>query len=203
LVKRLQGPSGLKEEDGQAIIKQAEPHFLELQKYLEQITGDDEIQQIQETTSSESKSTKTILSGNPVTEIKNILKQMLAIFKQQPKPDNRQELLQLCDSLAELYQNEDGWQKLISVSIEAIAKPQHSYHLLAPVIIKEIKIAGDCLEVGKGIEVTPSQGLEQLAQAKSPLILLNLELESAAKTLTKVFNKQQLSKLVEMLQAAS
>lgn len=204
LVDRLQAPSGLKEEDAQKIRQKAEPDFVNLQKYLEKITGKESSEEIPLEFPPEPTPTpaKRTFSGDFLAEIKQSLKEMLAIFKQQPTPENRQDLLDLCDNLAQLYQDEMGWQNLIEVSQKAIANPKHSYRLLAPVIIKEIKVAGDCLDVGRGSEVTPSQGLEQLANAELPLILLNLELESAAQTLTKVFNKQQLSKLVQMLQSA-
>lgn len=203
LLERLQGPFGLKEEEGEKIIQDAEPHFGELQNYLQQLA--------------EGKTSKpealpvpqpqpTPITRRPedlATNIKQLLKQMLAIFKQQPTPANRQQLQQLCDNLAQLAPGENGWQKLLKVSQQAIANPKHSYHLLAPVIIKEVKLAGDCLVVGKGSEIAPSQALEQLASAKIPQILLTLEPQTAANTLTKVFNKQQLSQLVQILQTAS
>jgi hypothetical protein len=91
---------------------------------------------------------------------------------------------------------------LLRCAQKAISNPKHSYRLLAPVVIKEIKLAGDCLEVGKGSEISPSQGLEQLAQAKIPQILLSLDPQKAADTLAQVFNKEQISKLVDLLQTA-
>lgn len=209
LVGRLEGPFGLQEEEGQQIIEEAEPDFAELQKYLQQLSEGEMPMPISvSSTSSHQITSQNVRSQTTLTEdltakIKPLLKEMLSIFKQQSTVENRQKLQQLCDDLAHLSPNEKGWQKLLKVSQEAIANPKHSYHLLAPVIIKEIKLAGDCLAVGKGAEVIPSQGLEQLAEAKVPQILLSLELKTAADTLTKVFNKQQLSQLVKILQTAS
>lgn len=208
LVERLQGPFGLSEEEGEEIMKKAEPHFRQLLDYLQQLT--DGKTTAPESISNSFEAKKTLESAKSQTfspetlgaKIKPLLKEMLSIFKQEPTLENRQHLQYLCDDLGKLATNENGWKQLIQVSKEAIANPKHSYKLLAPVIIKEIKLAGDCLAVGKGSEVTPSQGLENLAKAKVPQILLSLELETAANTLTKVFNKEQLSKLIKILQTA-
>lgn len=70
-------------------------------------------------------------------------------------------------------------------------------------VIKEIKLAGDCLDVGKGSEIIPSQGLEQLAYSKLPQVLVTVDPVIAADTLSKVFTKEQIAKLVSLLQAHS
>ncbi len=200
LIERLQGPFGLKEEEGEQIMKDAEPHFVELQNYLQQLAeGGVAVPQ----PAAVAESTLQPSSEDLSTKIKQLLKQMLAIFKQQPTLENRQQLQKLLDDLARLAPDEHGWEKILKVSQQAIANPKHSYYLLAPVIIKEVKLAGDCLVVNKGSEIAPSQALEQLASAKLPQILLTLEPQTAASTLTKVFNKQQLSQLVQILQTAS
>lgn len=212
LLERLQGPFGLPEDEGEEIMKEAEPHFQELLDYLQKLVNGETPATpsfAQEKPSSTQSITRDTLTSRPVTsdnlvnQVKRILKQMLSIFKQEPNPENRRELQNLCDNLGDLATNERGWQSLIDVSKKAIDNPQHSYKLLAPVIIKEIKLAGDCLAVGKGSEVAPSQGLENLSEAKIPQILLSLEPEMAAHTLIKVFNKEKLSKLLKILQTAN
>ncbi|MBF2057383.1 MAG: Hpt domain-containing protein [Cyanobacterium sp. T60_A2020_053] len=204
LLERLQGPFGLKEEEGESIIQAASPHFTELQNYLQQLV-DGDIPTAPKITSAQVKNSAQSLSSIPVNEIvmeiRPLLQRMLAIFKQESTTENRQQLQGLCDRLVALAPEENGWQNLLKCCQKAIGNPKHSYRLLAPVVIKEIKLAGDCLEVGKGAEIAPSQGLEQLAQAKTPQILLSLDPETAATTLTQVFNRDQLSKLVRLLQA--
>jgi len=127
---------------------------------------------------------------------------MLAIFKQESNPNNRHQLQSLCDKLVNIAPAENGWQNLIKCAKQAINNPKHSYRLLAPIIIKEVKLAGDCLEVGKGTEIAPSQGLEQLAYSKLPQILISVDPTIAAETISKVFNKEQISKLVNLLQVS-
>jgi chemotaxis protein histidine kinase CheA len=209
LLERLQGPFGLKEEEGEQIMQEAEPNFTELLNHLKLLAEGGvptppppPVQSTAKPTVTQQKHA-TSFTSDLASEIKQILRQMLAIFKQQATPENRQQLQNFCNKLMSLAPNENGWQKLLKTAQKAIANPKHSYQLLAPVIIKEVKLAGDCLEVGKGTEVIPSQGLEQLADAKVPQILLTLDPQTAANTLAQVFNKDQLSQLVKILQTAA
>jgi len=56
------------------------------------------------------------------------------------------------------------------------------------------------LEWGRGEEITVSQELQLLATAKLPQILITLEPELVASTLLQMFNRQQVSQLVQLLQ---
>lgn len=204
LLERLQGPFGLSEDEGEEIMKEAEPHFVELLNYIEQLVAG-ESPDVQKVTSASVRASTPSLTAIPSDEVtmlvRQILQQMLVIFKQDSTPNNRQQLQGMCDKLANIAPAENGWQNLLKCSKLAIANPKHSYRLLAPVIIKEVKLAGDCLEVGKGSEITPSQGLEQLAHSKLPQVLVTIDPVIAAETIHKVFNPQQISKLVDLLQA--
>ena len=206
LLERLQGPLGLSEDDGQEILEAAEPHFVELLNYIEQL-ADQDLTLAPELTSEQARTVSPSLVSIPqdeiIMEVRQILQQMLAIFKQEPSPNNRQQLQGMCNKLADIAPEEHGWQNLIRCSKQAIMNPKHSYRLLAPVIIKEIKLGGDCLEVGKGSEIAPSQGLEQLSHAKLPQVLITVDPVMAAEMMNKVFNQEQITKLVSLLQATS
>ncbi len=203
LLERLQGPFGLSEDEGEEIMKEAEPHFVELLNYIEQLVAG-ESPDVQKVTSASVRSSTPSLTAIPSDEVtmqvRQILQQMLVIFKQDSTPNNRQQLQAMCEKLAKIAPAENGWQNLLKCAKLAIANPKHSYRLLAPVIIKEVKLAGDCLEVGKGSEITPSQGLEQLAHSKLPQVLVTIDPVIAAETIHKVFNPEQISKLVNLLQ---
>ena len=206
LLQRLQEPLGLSEEDGEEILEAAEPHFIELLNYIEQL-ADGDFPETPQVTSSSVQATSPSLVRIPQDEImmqvRQILQQMLVIFKQEPTTNNRQQLQSMCDKLADIAPEESGWQNLLKCSQQAIANPKHSYRLLAPVVIKEIKLGGDCLEVGKGSEITPSQGLEQLAHSKLPQVLVTVDPVIAAEMLNKIFNQEQISRLVSLLQPNS
>ena len=206
LLERLQGPLGLSEEDGEEILEAAEPHFVELLNYIEQL-ADSDLSPAPQLTSDQVRAVSPSLVNIPqdevIMQVRQILQQMLAIFKEEATPANRQQLQGMCDKLVDIAPEENGWQNLLKCSKLAIANPKHSYRLLAPVIIKEIKLGGDCLEVGKGSEITPSQGLEQLSHSKLPQILITVDPVIAAEMMSKVFNQEQITKLVSLLQPSA
>jgi hypothetical protein len=131
--------------------------------------------------------------------VRDILKQMLQLFKQEETSASRQQLQKLTLSL-QLASEQQQWQYLVKNAQSALANPKHSYRTLAPVIIKELKQANDLLEWGRGEEITVSQELQLLATAKLPQILITLEPELVASTLLEMFNRQQVSQLVQLLQ---
>lgn len=179
LINKLQSPLGLQAEEGNAIVKKGEPTFAELQAHLKELLG-------------QGKSTISI-------RVRDILKQMLQLFKQEETSASRQQLQKLTLSL-QLASEQQKWQYLVKNAQSALANPKHSYRTLAPVIIKELKQANDLLEWGRGEEITVSQELQLLATAKLPQILITLEPELVASTLLEMFNRQQLSQLVQLLQ---
>ncbi len=204
LLERLQGPLGLSDDEGEQIMETAEPHFVELLNYIQQL-ADGGIPALTPVTSASVRASSASLTAIPsnevVSQVRQVLQQMLVIFKQDATPSNRQQLQTICDKLAQIAPTENGWQNLTKCAKQAINNPKHSYRLLAPVVIKEVKLAGDCLEVGKGAEIAPSQGLEQLAYSKLPQVLISVDQSIAAETISKIFNREQISKLVNLLQA--
>jgi chemotaxis protein histidine kinase CheA len=179
LINKLQSPLGLQAEEGNAIVKKGEPTFAELQAHLKELLG-------------QGKSTISI-------RVRDILKQMLQLFKQEETSASRQQLQKLTLSL-QLASEQQKWQYLVKNAQSALANPKHSYRTLAPVIIKELKQANDLLEWGRGEEITVSQELQLLATAKLPQILITLEPELVASTLLEMFNRPQISQLVQLLQ---
>ncbi|MFM7883164.1 MAG: histidine kinase, partial [Microcystis panniformis] len=147
------------------------------------------------------KSTSAIAAAPSISiSVRDILKQMLQLFKQQETSASRQQLQKLISSLSKLASEQQQWQYLVKNAQSALANPKHSYRTLAPVIIRELKQASDLLEWGRSEEITVSQELQLLATAKLPQILITLEPELAASTLRQMFNRQQVSQLVQLLQ---
>ncbi|MFM7904727.1 MAG: histidine kinase, partial [Microcystis sp.] len=188
LIDKLQEPLGLQSEEANAIVKNGEATFAELQAHLNYLLG-------------QGKSTSAIAAAPSISiSVRDILKQMLQLFKQQETSASRQQLQRLISSLSKLASEQQQWQYLVKNAQSALANPKHSYRTLAPVIIKELKQAGDLLAWGRGEEITVSQELQLLATAKLPQILITLEPELAASTLRQMFNRQQVSQLVQLLQ---
>lgn len=195
LIVRLQSGLGLQEDEGEAIVKEAEPIFLELQQHLKISKGSK--------TETASPPREEQSNQDSFNEIIKGLRKMLQRFKQKPTATNREELEQICENLKKAAPRIKEWQELVEKAKSAIANPKHSYSLLAPVVIKELKQGADYIDLGEEENIVPSQALIKLAEAKMPQILLTVEPQTAASVILQTFSKNQVSQLVKILQANS
>ncbi|MDY7013480.1 MAG: Hpt domain-containing protein [Cyanobacteriota bacterium] len=202
LLTKLESPFGLQDDEADEIVKTAEPDFIELQNYLNLLTGGSPL-----LPSEPAAATPPQSPSDPerelVIQIRDILKHMLGLFKQKATAQNRKELQQLCVKLAKLAPQKKSWQILTKSTYQAIANPKFSYRTLAPIILKELKQGSDYIALGRAEEIAPSENLQQLAKAKLPQILMPVEPKAAAKTIKQAFNPNQLSQLVQLLSAKS
>ncbi|MGB2926090.1 MAG: Hpt domain-containing protein [Limnothrix sp.] len=201
LIDKLQSPFGLQEEDGKKIVAAAEPQFVALQEYIEQlVSGETAPSAASNVAAPVAKTAAPAASDMPLSDqIRTHLQQMLALFKQQSTPERRQEIQQLCVELAKLDKKAKAWQTVLKAAHKAIANQSHSFNLLAPVVIKELKTAGDQLELGEADDISLSPELKNLAIAKVPQILVPVEPKHAAQSIVKAFNKKQIAQLVKIL----
>lgn len=224
LVEELQSPYGLRPDDANQVVQAAEPLFAELQNYL--------IQRMKGKSGGVPKpqpATRTSADLAPL--LNGVLKKMLELFKQGDTPAGRQQLTTFCGRITQLH-NSAEWHNLLQTAQKAIANPKTPYPTLAPVIIKELKQAGDLLIAGRASEIVPSQGLQQLAGIQSapgqsaPIkpvaapstavsqanagvdptsgakLTIPAEPRAAARALLDAFNKQQLIELAEFIMKA-
>ncbi|MBP0017422.1 MAG: Hpt domain-containing protein [Cyanobacteria bacterium SBLK] len=201
LIEQLESPFGLRDEDADRITAEAEPHFVELEGYLNQLLagGLAPVPEAVPTTVAEPEISPE--QEKFARESKELLKKMLAGFKQKATPEGRKSLQGFCVRLAKLASAEKNWQRVAKACHKAIANPKFSYRTLAPIVIKELKQGSDAIVLGQGEEIQVSESLRQLASAKTPQILIPVEPKAAAKALAHIFNKKQLSQLVELLRA--
>jgi chemotaxis protein histidine kinase CheA len=196
LLERLQGPFGLRDEEGEQVVQKVEPIFSQLQDYLNGLVSDP-----QPVLPAKPKAT-----ANFGDRVIGVLKQMLQLFKEKENPTNRKQLVALCAGLAQLNAGAETWPALVKTAQRAISHPQHSYRILAPFVIKELKQASDLVVVGKAGQIAASYSLQQLAQGApasgAKEILVVAEPKAAAQTLIQTFNREQLSQLVELLRKA-
>ncbi|HEY9821069.1 MAG TPA: Hpt domain-containing protein [Candidatus Sericytochromatia bacterium] len=229
LIEQLQGPFGLREEEATKTMQAADPHFAQLQAYLNQVVrGGGDSSPVTATTATVEKAQGKV-SSNFASQVMEVLKQMLPLFKQGETQASRQKLLAYCKRLAQLGAGIEAWQKLLQVSYKAIANPKNSFQTLAPVVIKELKQASDGLQAGKGNALAASPALQQLAgvataatpaestpssQKEKPTaatatsatpkqITLTVEPKAAAKAIIQAFDKPQLVQLVKLLAQAA
>jgi chemotaxis protein histidine kinase CheA len=226
LIEQLQGPFGLREEEANKTVQAAEPSFSQLQSYLNrQVTGAEEPATVASPTPSlKQKKAQGKIPPNFASEVMEILKQMLQLFKQQDSPASRQKLQTMCKRLVQLGGGNEDWKRLVQVSYKAIANPKNSFQTLAPVVIKELKTASDQLQAGNSSALTLSPALQKLSAAtpasttsskteeKPPAtppattpkqITITVEPKSAAKAIVQAFDKPQLVQLVKILAKAA
>ncbi len=226
LVEELQSPYGLREEDAAQTVQAAEPTFAELQNYLNRLLQGNQV---------ESQPTIALVQPLPANpelpnRLNGALKMMLQLFKQGDTPASRQQLATLCSRMVPLH-GASEWRTLLQAVHTTIANPRNTYAAIAPLIIKELKLAGDLLIAGRPSEIVPSPSLRQLMPAAKPVvvpppiapssapevthhagreaiapkanqIIIPAEPRAAARALLEAFNKAQLIELAEFLMKA-
>ena len=230
LIEQLQGPFGLREEEATKTMQAAEPNFAQLQAYLNQLVsgGGDSSTVTATAPAVEKAKAQGKVPPNFASQVMEVLKQMLPLFKQGETQASRQKLLAYCKRLAQLGAGIEAWHKLIQVAYKAIANPKNSFQTLAPVVIKELKQASDGLQAGKDNALAASPALQQLAgvvtaatptestrssekekatatttSATPKQITLTVEPKAAAKAIIQAFEKPQLVQLVKLLAQAA
>lgn len=230
LVEELQSPYGVREQDAEKVLQAAEPMFTELQNYLNCLIENRGKPSACQTIPSTQQATQKVDPKLPAL-LNGGLKKMLELFKQGDTPTSRQQLATLCVRMVQLHSSHE-WQELLQTAQAAIRNSKNSYQRLAPLVIKELKQAGDLLIVGRASEITPSSTLQQIAACaqvaslKSPAIpkvaaiasapqtlvheittkpqqiMVPVEPRAAARALLDAFNKEQLIELAEFLMKA-
>nr|MDZ8040530.1 response regulator [Nostoc sp. CreGUA01] len=98
------------------------------------------------------------------TQVLQILREMLQLFKQTTTSSTRQNLQECCHQLVKLGEawNLSKWCGLCQAAASAIANPENTYLTLAKIVITEIKQAQELVLQGREAEIAISQQLEAL-----------------------------------------
>ncbi|MGK7921695.1 MAG: Hpt domain-containing protein [Trichodesmium sp.] len=200
LVERLQGPYGLREEEGQQIVDNALPIFAELESNLNTLVNGGTVTQ-STTIGAQNGHKKT----NFAQQVKSKLKEMLEVFKQGDSPDSRKKLIESCDDLLKLDENTEIWQTLVKLSQEALSNSKLSYQVLAPVIIQELNQAGELIQAGKVEEIVASKDLKEIATpaqattAEQNKVTLPKDPKEVVKLILKSFDNKQQEAIAKLL----
>jgi chemotaxis protein histidine kinase CheA len=147
------------------------------------------------------------------------LRAMLGAFKQGEAAAPRAQISSYGQNLSVLSQDTATWQNILKIAYQAINNSANTYEVLAPVVIKDLKLAGDLLAVGRGAEIAPSPALQELALASASVvkpaiptpvampaapaqISIPLDSRAAAQAILRNFNRQQVTELVVLLHRA-
>jgi chemotaxis protein histidine kinase CheA len=157
---------------------------------------------------------------NIVATVTATLQQMLGLFKQGDNPANRQQLVGIAQSLSSVRPDAGNWQALIRTTAQAIANPHNTYNAVAPLVIRELKQAGDLLAAAREREIVVSVALQQTTETVAPVappappiasavptptapavaqITIPVDVRGAAQGILQNFNRQQVTELVVLL----
>ncbi len=189
LIDRLENSADFKDEDAATILEQAEGNFTDLHDYLQELQ-------------SGGSAAGTV---DVAEQVKEVLKQMLQLFKQPDSNQNRAAIKESCGSLAEIAPEDSSWQTFVQTATKATGNRKYPYNTVAQIIIKEIKQAGDFLAAGKSSQIVPSKNLRQLAATAdagtsgAAEIAVPKDVRGAAIALLKNFNKTELTQIVKLV----
>jgi hypothetical protein len=75
----------------------------------------------------------------------------------------------ICRSLTTVEAGASNWQALVTATERAIANPHNTYNAIAPLVIRELKQAGDLLAAHRDAEITVSANLQQAGIIAAPV----------------------------------
>lgn len=204
------------------IVQESQANFVELKEYLNDLLSmgtisSDSVPTVKATPAAaitNGAATATIAPPvNVAAKVMENLKAMLVAFKQGEATAPRQQIAGHCQNLAALGREIASWQNILKIAAQAINNPANTYEALAPVVIKDLKLAGDLLAGGRGSEVLPSPALQELAIATATVaapvapaaphqITIPVDSRAAAQVILKNFSRQQVTELVVLLHRA-
>jgi chemotaxis protein histidine kinase CheA len=205
----------LRPEIVDSILSGSAANFVALQEYLEELLNTHT--HTQDTTKEVAVMATTAGGGtavmappiNVVAVVTTALQQMLVLFKQADSPANRQQLVGIAQSLSTLKADANNWQALVRTTGEAIANPHNTYNAVAPLVIRELKQAGDLLAANRDGDIVVSANLKQAISTAAPVapaatapatqITIPVDVRGAAQAILQNFNRQQVTELVVLL----
>jgi chemosensory pili system protein ChpA (sensor histidine kinase/response regulator) len=185
LLEQLQGPFGLTDDKVNEVMAEAQPVFGSLQEHLSLLVtqcgsvppDDVDLTTLQPPIAASS--APVAAKSAPVnreesalqlifqSDVPAQLREMLKLFKLSDQPKIRQQLQDICLSMARIGEQFDlpAWCALLETARRAIANTDNTYRTLAPIVIKEIKQAQELVLAGRSSEIAASIDLSSLAPA--------------------------------------
>lgn len=189
LLDQLQGPFGLTEDKADEIMANVEPIFNSLHEHLTELVtkaggappGDAAEVIGGAAVAKPQVSTEVALRQTFQTEVPAHLREMLQLFKQAENAASRQQLQELCQTLAGLGEmfTLSQWCELLHKAEQAVVCSDNSFKTLAPVLIRDIKRAQELILAGTPSDIICSEALEQLIPVEAAPEFIELSPEAA------------------------
>ena len=208
----------LRPEIVEGILSGSAANFVALEEYLEEmlnsITHDTANRELPLFVSAVGGGTAVMAPPiNVVAIVTAALQQMLVLFKQGDNPANRQQLVSITQSLSTVKADATNWQALVAATGSAIANQYNTYNAVAPLVIRELKQAGDLLAANRDRDITTSINLQQATTTSAPVatvapvavtapvtqITIPIDVRGAAQGILQNFSRQQVTELVVLL----
>jgi chemotaxis protein histidine kinase CheA len=201
----------LRPEIVEGVLSGSAANFVALQEYLEELLNTNTHTQ-DHTRELASVGGGTAVMAPPVNIVATVtatLQQMLVLFKQADTPANRQQLVTIGQSLSALEPTATNWQALVTATGQAIGNQYNTYNAVAPIVIRELKQAGDLLAAHRDGEIVISANLRQAISTQAPVapvaapaatqVTIPVDVRGAAQVILQNFNRQQVTELVVLL----
>jgi chemotaxis protein histidine kinase CheA len=173
LLELLRSPFGLTKDDADEIMSDSDSLFKDLQEHLHNLVSGKP--QEAETVTSAKAAIEPITVGRTSGEeramtlvfqsdIPVMLRDMLQLFKESDRPTSRQNLQSICDRLYKAGDQFDikQWCETIEVVKAVVGNPNNSFRVLAPVVIREVKLAQELVLAHRTQEIAVSSTLREL-----------------------------------------
>ena len=209
--------TGLRPEVVDEVLSGSAANFVALQEYLEEMlnthTHDTTKEAPVAATRGEAVGGIAVMAPpiNIVATVTGTLQQMLVLFKQGDSPANRQQLVGIAQSLSTLKADATNWQNLVRTTAQAIGNEYNTYNAVAPLVIRELKQAGDLLAADRDRDIIISANLQQATTTAAPVvpvavtapataqITIPVDVRGAAQGILQNFSRQQVTELVVLL----
>ncbi|MEL6879512.1 MAG: Hpt domain-containing protein, partial [Cyanobacteria bacterium J06607_10] len=161
LLEQLEGPFGLTPEKAQEIMAGVDPVFGQLETHLDKLVGQSGTGK-GATAPGSAKSDALQISFKQ--DVADLLRQMLAAFKQTDNEESRKALYNVCTQLTAIGERFElsAWCDLTETARLASGNPANEYRTLAPILIKDIKKSQELVLAGRASEVSVSDTLQAL-----------------------------------------
>jgi chemotaxis protein histidine kinase CheA len=205
----------LRPEIVEGILSGSAANFVALEEYLEEMlnTNTHDTKEVMVVATMTAFGGGTAVMAPPINIIAIVtatLQQMLVLFKQGDNPASRQQLVGISQSLVTIRADATNWQALVKATTEAIGNPHNTYNVIAPLVIRELKQAGDLLTADRDRDITISANLQQATTTAAPVapvvpvtaiaqISIPVDVRGAAQGILQNFSRQQVTELVVLL----
>ncbi|MEP0887292.1 response regulator [Leptolyngbya sp. FACHB-16] len=193
LLDQLQGPFGLTDDKAQEAMVAIEPTFAQLNEHISKlvaqagVTPPDDVNLQSVPVAPQPVITPLVVAAQPAEEsafqlifqsdVPARLRDMLQLFKQPDRPEIRQQLDGICQSLAQAGEQFElvPWVDLLNLTRRAVAHPENEFRALAPVVIREIKQAQEQTLAGQSMAISAGDALLALVPPEPELEFNELE----------------------------